>query len=1059
MLEYIKNLRQKLQKSQKFQKSQKSKKSYIDILKRALLAVFVLSIGIVSNLSGIAFPPHTEAFASGSDLDHASDSGVLSLSLLSGSGSGSHTRIGKNELRGVWIPTVSNLVFPSRRGLPAEQLKNEIDEIIKTTAEANLNAIFFQVRPTSDALYDSEVFPTSHWLTGAQGDSFADGFDPLSYIIQAAHAHNIELHAWINPYRITSSGTDLNALAPSNPARRNPGWTVAYGNQLWYNPGLPEVRDLVIRGAVELVRNYNIDGIHFDDYFYPYRIDGIDFNDAEAFRLYGAGRSLDDFRRESVNAMVKGVYDAIKSINPEVRFGISPFGIWANQSHHPDGSATAGNNSYSTIYSDSRAWIQGGYIDYIAPQIYWAFSTSIARYDILVRWWSALVDGTGVDLYIGHAAYRLFESDDAARAFQANNGREIPRQIEYARQYMGVAGSIIYDYRAIRANAYNLKDNLAKLFAEPREVLQPWDNGRGIRVRRPWNGNTIATSGANLLGSSNPLFPVYYNGRRVPRTKSGYFSLLVNLQNGRNNIVLSQNNSSMTHVIHRASASAPVEPNFMSGYRLVVQSYAVGSRVAADTVSDIVTTPGSSIIVSVRAPSNSTVTARLGGAVINLEPLDEPHDLEPYMTERYRGTIHLPNTQPDGEMIDLGNIIFTASRDNYSASVTGVNVKLINRSVYPAGRAVEVTRDYAHIKRSPGSSFYGDYLPASVGMRDIATDYRDGHFQLAFGGWVSAADVAMLPVGRKLLSNRILSASMENMGNITEIRFAVTENVPVDARAKDGSFFITLFNCPDGAPNLVLADNPLFRSVRTSFDWRSTTATYTFDLIHADNFYGFEVVYEGGFILIRAKNPMKKTAGDRPLEGLTIVLDAGHGGTDHGALGFVLGGDEKDLTLALALTARDRLTELGAAVIMTRETDITVDIYRRMQMLNEINPDLALSIHYNSAPCVNDAGTPRETWSIRGFESRWCDDSGRLLAKIVSNEVTKELNRVERATLYQALAMLRHHRFPATLIEMSFIFTPDDYEFAQTDEYRRRAADGIANGIISWIDAQAQWAR
>jgi len=1002
--------------------------NYNTALKRIALLVFVFFTGAVLNLSGF----------------NISDLSAVTVSAANDPVADpiSYARVGNNELRGVWIATVNNINFPSKAGIPAEQMKTEIDDIVKTCKEANLNAIFFQVRPTSDALYDSAIFPTSQYLTGNQGDPFVDGFDPLKYIVQKAHENNIEIHAWINPYRITQNSHDLNSLAANNPARKNPQWVVKYADgKMYYNPGLPETRELIANGVLEIVRNYDVDGIHFDDYFYPYpvaeKVDGksviVKFDDDAAFAKYGAGyKNVDDFRRASVNKLVENVYNEIKKIRPEVKFGIAPFGIWANDSVQPTGSKTGGLSSYSAIYSDAKAWIEGGYIDYICPQLYWSFGTEVARFDILVRWWSAVVDGTGVDLYIGHGVHNVpsWKSE-----------LEIPRQVEYARSYMGVAGSVFFGYQALADNSYNVKDKLAKLFESPRLISKPADNGKGITVGRPPSGSSVANEIINIMGGSNPLFPVYYKGEKVTRTKSGYFSINVSLAEGRNTIYLSQNNSTLTYVLNKGksdsyAAFSPYVYPQMTSYGINILS----------PVKNIIASPGDKITVSIQAPSKSAVTAKIAGTETELTPVTNPPEEGTYMTEVYRGTITLPAAQPQGKMLDLGNIIYTAVRGNSIASISGVNIKLTNESVFGP---CEIIKDYAAFKIASDSDSYDDYLFASVGMRDNIIGFENGYYQLGCGGFVSPADVALIPE-RTLLINKILSAAMEDAGKATEIRFGVTENVPVDAKCKDGVFYITLFNTPDGDKTLNFAANPIFKSARSSSNKDKKTATYTFDLIHPDNFYGFEVVYEGGFIVVKVKNPIKKIEGNLPLKGLTIVIDPGHGGSDTGAIGFLntAGKNEKDLNLEIALALRQRLLVLGAEVIMTREKDETLSIPDRMAILNKYNPDLMVSPHHNSVPDYNASPL------VRGYLGLWCNDAGRLLAKACSRVVASELNRVERDPRYQAVGVLRNYKFPSTVLEMSFITNPDEYEFANSPEAVPRSADAIANGIVAWIDDQ-----
>ena len=966
-----------------------------------------------------------------------------------------YNKIGVNEFRGVWIASVFNVNFPSKTGLSAEQMKAELDDIVKNCKEANLNAIFFQVRPTGDALYDSGIFPTSKFLTGKQGDPLAGGFDPLKYIIQIAHQNNIELHAWINPYRITggtaaSPEQDLNALAPSNPARNHPEWTVKYPDgKLYYNPGLPEVRQLITDGVLEIVQKYNVDGIHFDDYFYPYPIyqtvNGksvkVEFDDAAAYKKYGAEYSVvDDFRRASVNKLVQNVYSEIKKVNPNVRFGISPFGIWANESSISTGSKSSGFEGYFSLYADAKAWAEGGYIDYLCPQIYWEFGKKVAPYDVLVRWWSTLLDGTNVDLYIGHSLSKL--------STDYNSELEIPRQVEYARSYISVKGSAFFGYADLAANTYKVKDNLKKLFAQPRPVPKPVTNGAGITIGRPANGTSVTESAINIMGGSDPAYPVYYNGAKVTRTKSGFFSVFVGLKDGKNNLIFTQNGAQTTHVVNKGASnssgsSTPYVYPQMDSYKIEI--------ISPDN--DIITNPGDKVTLRVQAPSKSTVTAKLGGATISLTPLTKPPDEGAYMTEVYSGSITLPNTQPNGKMIDLGSIVFTATRNGNkeTASFTGINVKLINESAY---RPCEVIKDFASIKTSTDSGWWDDYLPASVGMRDNIVSFKDGYYKLGFGGYVSANDVVLMPE-KTLLINRILSAAMENKGDITEIRFGVTENVPVDARCRDGRFNVKLYNTPDGGRALNLIDNPIFKKVTLSQNKEEKSVLYSFDLINADNFYGFDVVYEGGFIVIKVKNPMKKIEGDLPLKGLTIAIDPGHGGTDPGSIGFLgmKGKNEKDLNLGIALVLKDKLTALGANVVMTRDKDATVSIAERVDIFNKSKADLAVSIHHNSLPDTSDLSL------VRGLLGLYCDEAGRLLAKSVSKATAAELNRFERDVRYQTLGVMRSHRLSVALMEMSFITNPDEFEFEYSPESVQRSADGIAKGIIAWIDNQAKFVK
>ena len=313
------------------------------------------------------------------------------------------------EMRGVWVSSVYNLDYPSSPTTDPDKLKAEADEILGNCVKWGLNAVFLQVRPSGDALYKSDLFPWSKYLTGSVGTAPQDGFDPLEYWVEAAHKRGLELHAWINPYRITrGKDTEWNSLPSTHPAKMNPDWVVKYSDGNYYfNPGIPEVRDLVTRGAVEIVQNYDVDGLHMDDYFYP----GTDFNDSATYQKYGSGFSnIADFRRDSVNQLIAQLDTAVHNIDPDIQFGISPSGIWANKSTDPRGSNTNGSEHYVSSYADSLYWIENGLVDYIIPQIYWEIGHKLADFATLADWWNDAVAGSDVHLYIGMGAYRCADN-------------------------------------------------------------------------------------------------------------------------------------------------------------------------------------------------------------------------------------------------------------------------------------------------------------------------------------------------------------------------------------------------------------------------------------------------------------------------------------------------------------------------------------------------------------------------------------------------------------------------------------------------------------------------
>ena len=465
------------------------------------------------------------------------------------------------EFRGVWVTTVINLDFPSRPGLSNAEIKREIDYIVNHSRSLGLNAIILQVRPAGDAIYPSALFPWSKYLTGQQGLAPADGFDPLAYWLERTHAAGMELHAWINPYRVTHSTsriTDVNLLHPSNPARLRPDLVVQHpvNTALYLDPGFPDAQQLIIDGVIELLRNYpTLNGIHFDDYFYPHR----DFNDSASFALYGAGfANRHEWRVHNVNQMVYGVRQAINEINPNVRFGISPTGIWANQGSHPLGSQTRGFQHYLYISADSRRWVQEGWIDYIIPQIYWHIGFDIADYEILLAWWEDLVRGTDVGLHIGHAAWREHEG-------QANFGGEMQRQLEMNAQSDVVTGSVFFRWAHLRGP---VGDTVSEWYGgRPQQIVRedlqrtrtPVLAMDQLNVAFPTGDATVnlSATGHNMWGSSIPHLPLYMNGQPVAnRTPEGFFSVFAPLQDGQNTFEFTQ--PGQPSVVRRVNRTAPV---------------------------------------------------------------------------------------------------------------------------------------------------------------------------------------------------------------------------------------------------------------------------------------------------------------------------------------------------------------------------------------------------------------------------------------------------------------------------------------------------------------------
>ncbi|MBB6274766.1 uncharacterized lipoprotein YddW (UPF0748 family) [Pedobacter cryoconitis] len=375
----------------------------------------------------------------------------------------------KREFRGVWVATVTNIDWPSRPGLSVDEQKQELIALLDQHKRNGMNAILLQVRPAADAFYRKSREPWSQWLMGKQGIAPSPGYDPLEFAITEAHSRGMELHAWFNPYRASMSANTV--FSDEHMTKKRPDMFFTYGGKKQFDPGIPEVREYIVQVILDVVKGYDVDGIHFDDYFYPYPISGQRINDGATFSKYPNGfTNLNDWRRNNVDLLIKQLDDSIHHYKKYVKFGISPFGIWKNSNEDPQGSATHGLSNYTELYADSRKWVKEGWVDYINPQIYFSFTRKAAPFGTLVDWWSN--NTYGRHLYIGQGAYLMNQRMEAAWRIPS----QIPDQIRYMRENNRVQGSVFFSSKSFstvaRATGDSLRNDLYKYPALPPQM--PW---------------------------------------------------------------------------------------------------------------------------------------------------------------------------------------------------------------------------------------------------------------------------------------------------------------------------------------------------------------------------------------------------------------------------------------------------------------------------------------------------------------------------------------------------------------------------------------------------------
>lgn len=362
----------------------------------------------------------------------------------------------KHEFRGAWMHIIGQKQYAQ---MNPEQTRQYLIEQLDLLQQANCNAVIWQIRPQADAAYVSNLEPWSRWLTGEPGKAPDPVWDPLQFMIDQTHKRGMELHAWINPYRVTSSEDDK--PAPGHIYYEHPEWFLKYADgKLYFDPGLPESRDFINLVVKDILERYDIDALHMDDYFYPYPVTGVDFPDTTSYNQYGIGWDKNDWRRHNVDLLIEQLHGTIQQVKPWVRFGISPFGIWRNKANDPDGSDTDGLQCYDALYADCPKWTAMGWVDYMVPQLYWELEHKRASDLVLMHWWNDHANGR--HMYYGQAVHNVMSHQDIADdGGDPANPTQLDHKLRLQRSMAHVHGVTWWPGYTITSNFNGVLDSLA----------------------------------------------------------------------------------------------------------------------------------------------------------------------------------------------------------------------------------------------------------------------------------------------------------------------------------------------------------------------------------------------------------------------------------------------------------------------------------------------------------------------------------------------------------------------------------------------------------------------
>lgn len=951
---------------------------------------------------------------------------ILSISLPVLANSETTTPVkATNELSGIWVATVVNIDYPLKPTTVSEVLKNEAIKILDNAQNAGFNAVFLQVRPSADSFYPSKYYPWSKYLTGKQGTAPNDAFDPLSFWVTEAHKRGIQLHAWFNPYRVTKRTSnepyyDISSLDPTNPARVHPDWTVKYSDgNLYFNPGIPEVRQLIIDSALEVIQNYEVDGIHFDDYFYP----GKGFDDQATYIKYGTAYSnIGDWRRSNVNTLIGDLSNAIKSTGKNIRFGISPFGIWANKDSNSLGSDTRGGQSYYDHYADTRKWVKDGMIDYIAPQLYWNIGYSIADYSKLISWWKDTVSGTNVDLYIGQAAYRAGNSNPSSAWYGVS---EIEKQLKLNATIPEVKGSIYFSYKSLVNNPALF--TMIKTINEQKSGAVPTIP---VTVVRSSEKTKTRYTQYYLNGTSDPSKPLFLNGKPVEgRSKQGYFGILVSLAKGSNTFTFSQQGSYATRVIYRETTSS-------TSY--IMKTPEIPSSSVFPKTQEY-RSSGEKITLSCQAPVGAKVTVKLSGKNYSLKPSTTVTTGAGISFTKFSYVYTVPKYTGTPRNINLGAPTYTMKykgRVKTRTAPAKIGVIMKNSPFY-----AKVTRSVIDTYKSPSSGNGANYELYN-GMIDSITGMTSDYIRLSSGQWVKKGYVTTFSTKTNRLAK--INVASYAVGEKWD-SFKFNTSVPTASIASfDGVTLKINISCISSTKLPILPENSLFSAIKVTK--KDNSAIYALTLKADQRIEGYYIENLSSGLVLNIKRHVSAKEGDFPLAGITVMVDPGHGGSESGATG-PLGSNypEKTINLKTALKLQAELERLGATVLMTRTTDKTMSLVERLAASRNAKPDMFISIHANSMPDNFNIS------KISGFSSYYREAFAQPLSKAVLNRTIEALARKNRGLHNQNFYVMRGTWAPSILTESGFVPNPNEFEWLIDENEQLNLAKAISEGILNYF--------
>ncbi|MDD2956346.1 MAG: N-acetylmuramoyl-L-alanine amidase [Oscillospiraceae bacterium] len=929
----------------------------------------------------------------------------------------------KNDgaIHGLMVRTRNNQDFPTRAGLSSGELIAEIDRIVFFASQNGYDTIFYEARPCGDAMYRSTYYPNSEFWTGEQGKMVLM-FDPMDYLMKASRAAGLQVYAVVDPYLVAVSSEKAKTLSISNPATKIPQMAASTASgALYLNPGDDGAKAIITAGIKEIVSKYKVDGVLLENFAYP----DASLKDAETYEQNGEGRTLSEFRQDSLYNLLARINSEVKSISSDTQLGVLMDYSWEDlQLSKTSAAAFAGE-------ADPERWLGDRLLDFIMPQISCPVESETYDYETEAAAWKALADRYGAQVITLNQPNRVL-SPTADQLFY-KDPYEISSQL-YINQKLGIQSSAMLSYSGLKGNLHNQAVNIMGMFSGASFLPDGYslDISKNFAITRPNSAITVSTDSYYILGTSNPELPLSFDGEPVERLgRSGVFGVLVDVKVGANLYTFQQGGRTETVSINRPDPAATVSP---SPITKIVQSSMFPAQAEPAFA-------GEEVTFRCTAPAGASVQVTAGGVTAVLA---QAAYAAPGVPAVFSKTVLWPDN-PSAETVKTGSAVYTLTYGGSTSTYTSTG------ELYTVGQNAKLAvscNDYLN-------NVYGDvsveddfYMALPQGACDTVTENLQSYYKLSSGGYLPKSTADILE-GSGNVANRVSDVNFYAEEKGEKFVLSGTSRPVFTARMDDGSLTVKLFNTSKVPASLGPYDSELISSLARS-EGSDGSTTLRFHLLSGVRLWGYSVEYDGNDTVIYLKKaPVLSGAYAKPLTGMTIVLDAGHGGEDPGALGPAgsEGPAERELNYAAAWAAKQRLEQLGAEVILVNPEDERLSFEERMDPARAARADFFLSFHHNSTAESVDSS------QSSGTEIYYHEEQSRLFAEKVSQALYQATGRPQKGAIQSYYRVTRMTYAPSLLLELGFVTNPAEFEALCEPLNILRTSYAVSDAVIGTVTA------